>query len=91
MTLGRSIHTLPSMADLLTGGVYEVLVDAALDESWADWFDGFEFHADGRRTRLRGSVADQAALHGVLARFRDLGIPILSVRRLRNGNESDRR
>ena len=85
MTLGRGVHTLPARADLLAGGVYEILVSASLDESWADWFDGFEFQADPGRTRLRGSLADQAALHGVLARFRDLGIPILAVRRLRNG------
>ena len=70
------------MLDPLIGGPYEVIVGAALDKDWSKWFEGFEVTAVGRHTRLFGTVADQAALHGLLARLRDLGIPILDVHRL---------
>ncbi len=63
--------------------VYEIQVEGALDEKWADWFDGFSITPlAGDETLLAGPVADQAALHGVLAKIRDLGLPLLSVRRL---------
>ena len=70
------------MDDLLAGGPYEIVVSAALGKDWSRWFDGFEANVEGRRTRLVGTVADQAALHGLLARLRDLGIPILEIHRL---------
>ncbi|NLG19986.1 MAG: hypothetical protein GX555_00960 [Actinomycetales bacterium] len=58
----------------------EIRVQGHLDERWTSWFDGLtvELEADGV-TCLRGRVADQAALHGLLGRLRDLGIPLLSV------------
>lgn len=65
-----------------TGGTYEILVGATLDKDWAAWFDGFEVRADGPVTVIRGDVLDQAGLHGLLARFRDLGIPLLDVHRV---------
>ena len=51
-----------------------------LDEQWTDWFDGMtiEREADGT-SRLVGSLADQAALHGLLRKVRDLGLPLISV------------
>ena len=70
------------MADALLGGDYEIVVGASLETDWSRWFSGFEVTPEGPNTRLLGSVADQAALHGLLGRLRDLGIPILSVRRL---------
>ncbi len=66
----------------VTGGHYEIVVGRSLEDDWVDWFEDFEVEAEGRHTRLRGSVPDQAALHGALARLRDLGIPILAVHQL---------
>ena len=62
---------------------YEIRIESGLDESWSAWFDGMQIadEPDGV-TVISGVVADQAALHGVLARVRDLGLPLLSVRRI---------
>jgi len=59
---------------------YEIQVQGRLDPRWSGWFDELTVAAgpDGT-TVLRGPVADQAALHGLLARLRDLGLPLLSV------------
>ena len=64
-------------------GVYQIRLKGHLDEEWSDWFGGFAVspRADDE-TVLTGSVADQAALHGLLARVRDLGLPLLSVQRV---------
>jgi hypothetical protein len=64
-------------------GVYEIRVKGNLDLKWSDWFDGFSITpAHGDETLLIGSVADQAALHGMLHKIRDLGLPLLTVQRL---------
>ena len=64
-------------------GLYEIRVKGNLDLRWSDWFDGFSISPVGDgETLLIGSVADQAALHGVLHKIRDLGLPLLSVQRL---------
>jgi hypothetical protein len=61
-------------------GVYEIRVKGYLDLRWSDWFDGFSITPVGDdETLLIGSVADQAALHGVLHKIRDLGLPLLTV------------
>ncbi len=70
------------MASSLTGGNYEITVGALLDEDWSAWFDDFDVQADGRVTVLRGQVVDQSALHGLLARLRDVGVPLLDVHRI---------
>lgn len=59
---------------------YEIVLDGHLSPRWAAWFDGFAIasEADGT-TVLRGDVVDQAALHGLLQRLRDIGIPLLSL------------
>ena len=61
-------------------GWYEIRLQGRLDERWAAWFDGMTIESapDGV-TVLRGHIVDQAALHGVLARLRDLGVPLISV------------
>ncbi len=69
---------------------YEIRLRGHLDESWRDSFPGLAFtHCIGPDgtplTILRGPVVDEAGLHGVLARIRDLGIPLLLVRRTTNG------
>ena len=62
---------------------YEIRVGGRLPSRWAAWFDGLTVTAgtDGI-TAIRGPVADQAALHGLLARVRDLGLPLVSLTRL---------
>ncbi|TDW77440.1 hypothetical protein [Kribbella pratensis] len=62
---------------------YEIRLHGRLDPRWAAWFDGMTLrtHADGT-TVLHGPLADQAALHGLLQRLRDLGLPLLSVDRV---------
>jgi hypothetical protein len=62
---------------------YEIQVQGHLDNYWSDWFDGFVItHKEDGTTVLIGPVADQAALHGLLAKVRDLGLPLLSVKRI---------
>lgn len=62
---------------------YEIVVDADLSSRWAAWFDGFAITGGaGGTTVLRGVVADQAALHGLLHKLRDLGIPLLALTQL---------
>jgi hypothetical protein len=59
---------------------YEIVVEGHLGARWAAWFDGFAItrEADGT-TVLRGQVVDQAGLHGLLQKLRDLGIPLISL------------
>jgi hypothetical protein len=59
---------------------YEIRLAGHLDAHWATWFDGLAVsHESDGTTVIRGSVADQAALHGLLRRVRDLGLPLVSV------------
>ena len=64
-------------------GIYRIKVKGNLDQRWSDWFDGFSITPQaGDETLLAGPVADQAALHGLLSKIRDLGLPLLLVRRV---------
>lgn len=65
-------------------GWYEIRLQGRLDERWSTWFDGLDLtiSPDGVLTVLRGHVVDQSALHGLLARLRDLGLPLISVTRV---------
>ncbi|MGY1825940.1 hypothetical protein [Blastococcus sp. SYSU DS0541] len=68
---------------LSDGGRYEIRIEGRLGPRWAPWFDGLSLTAaDDGTTVLSGPVADQAALHGVLTRIRDLGLALVSVTRL---------
>jgi hypothetical protein len=63
--------------------IYEIMLKGHLNESWAEWFEGFTFtHRPDGTTTLTGEVEDQAALHGVLKKVRDLGLPLLSVNQI---------
>ena len=54
-----------------------------LDEHWSAWFDGLQITSEPDRvTLIAGPVTDQAALHGLLAKVRDLGLPLISVHRV---------
>ena len=68
------------MNDRREAGRYEIRLKGHLDVRWAAWFDGLslEHESDGS-TILHGPVADQAALHGLLQKVRDLGLPLVSV------------
>ncbi len=60
----------------------EIRVKGRIDEHWSDWFDDLTItHTDQDETILSGTVVDQAALYGLLAKLRDLGLPLLSVTR----------
>jgi hypothetical protein len=62
--------------------VYTLRVAGRLDARWSAWFDEFTVSADeDGTTRLTGAVPDQAALHGLLTRIRDLGLDLLAVTR----------
>ncbi|HEY5887971.1 MAG TPA: hypothetical protein VIT24_09620 [Acidimicrobiales bacterium] len=59
---------------------YEIRIEGHLDPRWAAWFDGLSLTSeDDGTTTIQGSVVDQAALHGVLQRLRDLGMPLISA------------
>ncbi len=60
--------------------VYQIRLKGHLDSQWADWFDGLSItlEEDGN-TLLTGPVIDQAALHGLLKKVRDLGMPLVSI------------
>jgi len=59
---------------------YEIRIKGHLDDRWAAWFDGLAItREDNGDTLLTGQVTDQAALHGLLRKVRDLGTPLLSV------------
>jgi hypothetical protein len=61
-------------------GCYEIRLAGHLDQRWAEWFDGLTLtHQSDGATVLHGPVVDQAALHGLLQRVRDLGLPLVSV------------
>ena len=63
--------------------VYEIRVAGHLDARWESWFEGLTLERlPNGETRLRGPLPDQAALHGLLARIRDLGLELLAVQRL---------
>lgn len=65
-------------------GIYRIIVQGRLDDSWSDWFGGMEMSTvrddDGRiMTSLSGPIIDQGQLHGLLSRVRDLGLTLLLV------------
>ena len=66
--------------------VYQIRIKGHLGSQWTDWFEGLTITLeDNGDTLLTGPVVDQAALHGLLKKVRDLGMPLLSVNRVEPG------
>ena len=61
---------------------YRIKLKGCLDPNWSDWFEQMAISTEGGETILTGPVADQAALHGLLIRIRDLNLTLLSVERI---------
>jgi hypothetical protein len=70
--------------------VYQIVVKGHLDSEWSDWFDGLTITlVSSGETILAGPLADQTALHGVLIKIRDLGLPLLSLVRIEPERENE--
>ena len=66
--------------------VYQIRIKGHLGREWTDWFEGLAIQLqDNGETLLTGPVVDQAALHGLLRKVRDLGMPLISVMRVQPG------
>ena len=66
--------------DTESNGIYQIRVGGHLGAQWADWFEGLTVNLeDNGNTLLTGAVKDQATLHGLIKKVRDLGIPLISV------------
>ena len=62
---------------------YEIRVKGHLDQYWSEWFSGLTISYDSNdNTVLCGPLPDEAALHGILVKIRDLGVPLLAVNRV---------
>ncbi|HMA38362.1 MAG TPA: hypothetical protein VKY74_28195 [Chloroflexia bacterium] len=63
--------------------IYQIVVKGHLDSEWSDWFEGLTITlVSNGETILMGPLVDQTALHGVLIKIRDLGLPLLSLVRI---------
>jgi len=72
------------------GDWYEIRIQGRLDDRWSTWLDDLDLsHTDEGTTVLRGVLADQAALHGLLHKLRDLGLPLMSLTQSDPGIPSD--
>jgi hypothetical protein len=68
---------------------YEFRIGGRLDRRWRRWFDGLDVVEEGdHTTTLRGDLIDQAAMHGVLGRLRDLGVTLISMRVVDDAQDS---
>jgi hypothetical protein len=64
-------------------GCYEIKVEGQVDPQWSEWLGGLAiYHDDVGNSLITGEVADQAALHGLLVKIRDLGLPLVSLARI---------
>src|SRR5215211_5106832 len=69
--------------DRSESGRYEIRLTGRLDAHWSAWFDGLTVNCENDGTTvISGQIVDQAALHGLLQRVRDLGLPLVSVRKV---------
>lgn len=68
---------------------YRIKLKGHLNHKWSDWFERMEISLEGEETILTGPVADQAALHGLLNRIRDLNLTLLAVERIEPDQEDN--
>ena len=69
---------------------YQIVVKGHLGSEWSDWFDGLTITLmDNGETILSGPIVDQTALHGILIKIRDLGLPLLSLSRIETDGENE--
>ena len=61
---------------------YQIKVKGNLGSQWSDWFEGMTIEYEGAATIIKCKLLDQPALHGLLVRVRDLGLPLISVKRV---------
>lgn len=67
---------------------YEIRVEGHIGDSWSSWFEGLTIrHEESSETVLTGPLVDEAALYGVLMKIRDLGLPLVEVRRVQGGKK----
>jgi hypothetical protein len=69
---------------------YQIKVKGSLGDSWSEWFDGMTVKSDGTFTMITGHPMDQSALHGLLVRVRDIGLPLISVNRIEPGSTREK-
>jgi hypothetical protein len=74
--MSQELDPQPDSSRLLA---YQIRIKGQLGSRWADWFEGLTITLDGGDTLITGTVVDQAALHGLLKRVRDLGVTLVSV------------
>lgn len=78
---------MPDIPKFNEQAVYQIRLKGHLGREWADWFEGLAIAPEENGdTLITGPVADQAALHGLLKKVRDLGMPLLSVNRIGGPN-----
>ena len=77
---------MPSKPNAKPKIIYQIKIKGHLDNQWSEWFEGLVIEpVEGGNTLLTGPVVDDAALHGLLKKVRDLGLPLISVNRVGNG------
>ena len=70
---------------------YTIRVEGLIGKSWSSWFEGMTIeHQEGGETILRGPLLDEAALYGVLTKIRDLGLPLVELKRTEAGAKAPR-
>lgn len=69
---------------------YQIKVKGQLGHEWSDWFDCMAVESDGIFSTINANLLDQTALHGLLVRVRDLGLPLISVCRIETGSNREK-
>ena len=73
-----------------TKSIYQIKVKGHLPDNWSDWFDGFEIeNLPTPETLITGEIVDQATLHGILQRIRDLGLTLIEVKKVEQHKKGD--
>lgn len=78
--------TIPGLTEPVS---YQIRVRGQIDPHWSDWFDDFAITQIGDDSLLTGKVLDQAALHGIIAKIRDLGLTLIFIKALDFGNKTE--